>query len=98
MAVEKELFIVKVWREVVNIDQTEWRGKIQHVKSGQVRYFRDLSTMLAFLVDILPLIKVQSEQLEVNQIKGGSLVEKGEKARRLAKKRALETSQRRGHY
>jgi hypothetical protein len=26
-----------------------WRGKVQHVASGEARYFRDWSTLVAFL-------------------------------------------------
>jgi hypothetical protein len=38
---QSHLFTVRVWLEDLGEDQTEWRGKIQHVLSGEVRYFRD---------------------------------------------------------
>ncbi len=36
-----QLFMVRVWLEDLGADRTEWRGQVQHVASGQVRYFRD---------------------------------------------------------
>lgn len=33
--------------------QTEWRGKIQHIGSGEARYFRDWSRMQEFIDDVL---------------------------------------------
>lgn len=43
-----QLFTVRVWLEELGNGQTEWRGKVQHVASGEVRYFRDWSTLVAF--------------------------------------------------
>jgi hypothetical protein len=44
-----ELFTVRLWQEMLNEKQTEWRGKIQHVGSGEVCYFRDWSKMMNFI-------------------------------------------------
>jgi len=44
-----ELFTVRLWQEIINEKQTEWRGKIQHVGSGEVCYFRDWSKMMKFI-------------------------------------------------
>ena len=44
------LFTVRLWREELGNGQTEWRGKVQHVTSGEVRYFRDWPTLIAFLL------------------------------------------------
>lgn len=44
-----ELFTVRLWQEALNEKQTEWRGKIQHIGSGEVRYFRDWSKMMEFI-------------------------------------------------
>ena len=38
---QSHLFTVRVWLEDLGEGQTEWRGKIQHVLSGEARYFRD---------------------------------------------------------
>jgi len=45
---DSQLFTVRVWLEELGNGQTEWRGKVQHVTSGEVRYFRDWSTLVAF--------------------------------------------------
>ncbi len=33
------LFTVRVWTESIG-DEAEWRGKVQHLHSGEARYFR----------------------------------------------------------
>jgi hypothetical protein len=45
---QSELFTVRLWREQLN-DHWEWRGRVQHVMSGETRYFRDWQTLLAFI-------------------------------------------------
>jgi hypothetical protein len=44
-----QLFTVRLWQEVVAEGKTEWRGKVQHVLSGEVRYFTEWSALIAFL-------------------------------------------------
>jgi hypothetical protein len=44
-----ELFTLRVWREDLGEGRVEWRGKVQHVLSGETRYFRDWQTVLAFV-------------------------------------------------
>ncbi len=47
------LFTVRLWREELGDGQTELRGKVQHVSSGEVRYFRDWPALIAFLLALL---------------------------------------------
>ena len=47
-----QLFTVRLWREQLN-DHFEWRGKVQHVTTGEVHYFRDWDTLIACLQDML---------------------------------------------
>jgi len=47
------LFMVRLWQEELGNGQTELRGKVQHVSSGEVRYFRDWPTLIAFLLALL---------------------------------------------
>jgi hypothetical protein len=48
------LFTVRVWAEELGAGQTEWRGRVQHVTSGEVHYFRDWTTLAALLPAMLP--------------------------------------------
>jgi hypothetical protein len=48
------LFTVRVWREDLGEGQTEWRGEVQEVVSGEVRYFRDWPTLPALVQAMLP--------------------------------------------
>jgi hypothetical protein len=43
------LFILRIWQEDLGSGKTDWRGKIQHVNSGEARYFRDWPGLEAFL-------------------------------------------------
>lgn len=48
-------FIVRVWLEPREIEgaSPEWRGKIEHVQSGDCTYFRDLDKMVEFITNHL---------------------------------------------
>lgn len=49
-----QLFTVRLWPHDLGDGQIEWRGKVQHVLSGETRYFRqwgDLVEWLAAIVD-----------------------------------------------
>jgi hypothetical protein len=43
------LFTVRVWREDMGEGQWEWRGKVQHVVSGEAFYFREWQELIARL-------------------------------------------------
>ena len=47
------LFTVQLWQEELSKGQTEWRGKVHHVSSGHVRYFRDWQRLILFLQAML---------------------------------------------
>ena len=55
------LFTVRVWQEELGNGQREWRGKVQHVHSGEVRYFREWSTFVAVLLKMLSEHDIDSE-------------------------------------
>lgn len=50
------LFMVRMWPEDLGGGRTDWRGKVQHVNSGETRYFRDWPTLEAFVKGLLPSI------------------------------------------
>ena len=47
------LFTVKLWLEPLGDGQTEWRGQLRDVESGEIRYFRDLKALVAALQEML---------------------------------------------
>jgi hypothetical protein len=47
-----DLFTVRVWAEQVD-DAVEWRGKVQHLPSGEAHYFREWAVLVGFMVDVL---------------------------------------------
>ena len=55
------LFTVRVWQEEIDRDQTEWRGKVQLLTSGDVRYFRHWAALVPLLVTLLSELEPQPE-------------------------------------
>ena len=47
------LFMLRLWPEDLGSGQTDWRGSVQHVNSGEARYFRDWPTLEAFVEGLL---------------------------------------------
>lgn len=43
------LFTIRLWTEALGEDQVERRGQVHHVLSGDRRFFRDWSTLVAYL-------------------------------------------------
>jgi hypothetical protein len=50
---KNQLFTLRVWQAGVGDGQMEWRGKLQHVVSGQTHYFRDWPTLILYLGEML---------------------------------------------
>lgn len=48
------LFTLRLWAEDIGNDQTEWRGRVQYVPSGEAHYFRDWPTLITYLLKMLP--------------------------------------------
>ena len=48
-----ELFMLRVWLEDLGAGQLEWRGKVQHMASGEAYYFRDWAGLITCLQQIL---------------------------------------------
>lgn len=49
-----QLFTLRLWAEDLDGEHTEWRGELHHVTSGELRYFRDWSTLVSILLAMLP--------------------------------------------
>ncbi len=56
------LFTVRLWAEKIGEGRTEWRGRVQHVTSGEAYYFRDWPTLIAHLLKMLPQAESQPEE------------------------------------
>jgi hypothetical protein len=46
------LFTVRLWYEHLGENVSEWRGRVEHVPSKEARYFREWSTLIAFLQEV----------------------------------------------
>jgi hypothetical protein len=57
LAGDSYLFTVRLWSEDLGSGQIERRGRVQHVASGESRYFRDWQTFEAFIEGLIPAIR-----------------------------------------
>jgi hypothetical protein len=49
------LFVLHLWQEDLGEGQVEWRGKVQHMASGDAYYFRDWQTLIVRLQEMLKI-------------------------------------------
>jgi hypothetical protein len=61
------LFLVRLWREDLGSDQREWRGRVQHILSGQVRYFREWSALVTILQKMISALLDDEDKDETDQ-------------------------------
>jgi hypothetical protein len=47
------LFTLRVWSEEIGNGRVEWRGKLQHVTTGEAVYFREWAALLPVLLLML---------------------------------------------
>jgi hypothetical protein len=52
------LFTLRVWRARLSPGASEWRGRLQSVTTGEVRYFRDWSTLIVLVREMLSRISL----------------------------------------
>ncbi len=55
------LFTLRFWIVTTGDGQSEWRGRLQSVQTGQVRYFRDWDTLINHLSEMLLDIQGRSK-------------------------------------
>ena len=46
-------FMLRLWREELGDDQSEWRGELIYLRNGEMRYFRDERTLQTMLWHML---------------------------------------------
>ena len=46
-------FMLRLWLEDIGGGRSDWRGRVQHVNSGEVRYFRDWQTLQTFVENLV---------------------------------------------
>lgn len=70
------LFTIRLWLEELGEAGCEWRGKAQHVSSGQVRFFtrlESLTKLLDEMLEQLPGADLEASASEAYEDKGGEL-------------------------
>jgi hypothetical protein len=46
-----QLFTLRVWTEPLGHEQSELRGQVRHVLSGETRYFREWTALIAYITE-----------------------------------------------
>ena len=47
------LFTVRLWQELVDVDQCEWRGEVKQIASGETHYFRTWEILIQHIVSMI---------------------------------------------
>ena len=50
---QPQLFILRLWPEILADDLIEWRGKLHYVQANEIRYFRDWPALIPTLLAML---------------------------------------------
>jgi hypothetical protein len=50
---QSQLFTLRIWLEADADDQIQWRGKLRHVPSGEIRHFRGWAALIPLMLDML---------------------------------------------
>lgn len=58
-----EIFTIRLWREKLDERESEWRGRVQHLGSGQARYFNEIGKIIEFIADHLSKEKAEMQPL-----------------------------------
>ncbi len=48
-----QLFTIRVWTEPLGNGQSELRGQVRHVLTGETRYFREWAALIAYVTERL---------------------------------------------
>jgi hypothetical protein len=62
--------MLRVWAEDLGEGQTDWRGQVEHVTSGQVHYFRDWARLITLLQEMLGMGEAASS-IRPDETEGG---------------------------
>jgi hypothetical protein len=60
-----QLFTLRLWQEVLDSEEWEWRGEVKNTSTGELRYFREwhaLVHLLPTLLAELPGSEIPDEQ------------------------------------
>jgi hypothetical protein len=69
----QHLFIVRTWREPSTVvASAEWRGMVEHVPSGQRRYFTRLEELDSFILHQMEQSEGEDGQAEPTQKPGAN--------------------------
>lgn len=62
-----QLFLVRLWTDVDDDGRPVWRGKLQHVVSGEAHYFQEWPALIARLQAALPAGTLSSSVEEARE-------------------------------
>ncbi len=52
---DAHLFVLRIWREPLEGERYEWRGRLKSVPDGQIYYFRTWPALIEEILQSLPV-------------------------------------------
>lgn len=70
-----QLFVLRLWRVHLPDGRFEWRGRLQHAQTNEIRHFRDWPALIPSLLAMLRDVNTSASQPFVDQIPQSSSTE-----------------------
>lgn len=67
---DSQLFVLRIWAEPLDDGAREWRGRVHHVATDEVRYFRDWPALL-------PILFAMLRKAGITDLSGSAPMERG---------------------
>lgn len=61
-----QLFVLRLWRVLLANGRYEWRGRLQHAQTNEVRHFRDWPALIPSLLAMLREVNNPASQPSVD--------------------------------
>jgi len=59
---QSHVFTVYLWLEDIGEGQSEWRGRIEHLSTGEARYCREGTPVISWLLQMFASIDLKHEE------------------------------------
>ncbi len=57
-----QLFVLRLWRVLLADGHYEWRGRLQHAQTNEIRHFRDWPALIPSLLAMLRDVNIPANQ------------------------------------
>ena len=61
-----QLFVLRLWQVPLDNGRYEWRGRLQHAQTNEIRHFRDWPALIPSLLAMLRDVNMPANQSSVD--------------------------------